>query len=213
MGLSLFADSKNYFETVTNKQDILHTQHWVLCSFCDLMAYWMRYLIPQVYCQGSNKLRERSSVRVKQLRARDPGKAGPGSSAPLTVCLLPLSTGKSYIVPEIILKLWKNLIFWLFGSGFLTSCFGLGNFFLSKTMYICINYLLELHTKLMCCWYVRYICNKSRLRELMFLSLCFDWQLNDNSEALAHQRLATKMLAAKMKEMEKCGNTGDSQTV
>ena len=44
-------------------------------------------------------------MRVKQLRARDPGKAGPGSSAPLTVCLLPLSTGKSYIVPEIILKL------------------------------------------------------------------------------------------------------------
>jgi len=27
--------------------------------------------------------------------------------------------------------------------------------------------------------------------------------LNDNSEALAHQRLATKLLAAKMTEMEK----------
>jgi len=37
--------------------------------------------------------------------------------------------------------------------------------------------------------------------------------LNDNSEALAHQRLATKMLAAKMKEMEKCGNTGESQAI
>lgn len=31
----------------------------------------------------------------------------------------------------------------------------------------------------------------------------FDQQLNDNSEALVHQRLATKMLAAKMREMEK----------
>lgn len=32
--------------------------------------------------------------------------------------------------------------------------------------------------------------------------------LHDNSEALAHQRLATKMLAAKMKGMEKCNNCG-----
>ena len=53
----------------------------------------------------------------------------------------------------------------------------------------------------------------TRLDKVIFLSLCFDWQLNDNSEALAHQRLATKMLAAKMKEMEKSGNTGDSQSV
>lgn len=36
--------------------------------------------------------------------------------------------------------------------------------------------------------------------------------LHDNSEALAHQRLATKMLAAKMKEMEKCSNCGSLPT-
>ena len=45
----------------------------------------------------------------------------------------------------------------------------------------------------------------------MFGLLCFDWQLSDNSEALAHQRLATKMLAAKMKEMEK-DHVGESPT-
>ncbi|XP_078358341.1 coiled-coil domain-containing protein 125-like [Oculina patagonica] len=36
--------------------------------------------------------------------------------------------------------------------------------------------------------------------------------LNDNSEALAHQRLATKILAAKMKEMEKCGSPESPST-
>lgn len=39
-------------------------------------------------------------------------------------------------------------------------------------------------------------------KNLFFFST-FDQQLNDNSEALVHQRLATKMLAAKMREMEK----------
>lgn len=40
------------------------------------------------------------------------------------------------------------------------------------------------------------------MEEPVFFST-FDQQLNDNSEALVHQRLATKMLAAKMREMEK----------
>lgn len=40
------------------------------------------------------------------------------------------------------------------------------------------------------------------MEEPVFFST-FDQQLNDNREALVHQRLATKMLAAKMREMEK----------
>lgn len=156
----------------------------------------------------------RSSVGVKQLRARDPGKAGLESSA-RSVCLLPLSTGKSYKVTEIILKLWKILIFWQFGFRLFNLLLWTWQFFLSKPMYYCFPLTLYQINALLIWVSIKYYLYLTRLHiyKVIFLSYCFDWQLNDNSEALAHQRLATKMLAAKMKEMEKCGNTGNSQSV
>ena len=42
--------------------------------------------------------------------------------------------------------------------------------------------------------------------------LCY-LQLTDNSEALAHQRLATKLLAAKMKEMERDSSAFSSKAL
>ena len=42
--------------------------------------------------------------------------------------------------------------------------------------------------------------------------LCY-LQLTDNSEALAHQRLATKLLAAKMKEMERDSSAFSSRAL
>lgn len=213
-GLTLWVSDDSHIPRIILKQKQTNRTLYVHNTECcvHFAAWWLTGwdTWSRVYCQSSNLLRERSSVRIKQLTAWNPGKAGPESSA-LTVCLLPLSTGRSYIVTEIILKLWKNP--WYFDSlvpGFLTSRFGLSNFFSPKP---CINFSAGLHTKLMHCCYEFPLDNKSRLHELILLSLCFDWQLNDNSEALAHQRLATKMLAAKMKEMEKRGNAGDSQTV
>ena len=42
--------------------------------------------------------------------------------------------------------------------------------------------------------------------------LCY-LQLTDNSEGLAHQRLATKLLAAKMKEMERDSSAFSSKAL